>query len=63
MYVRDVDKGNGEINKLDWDVLRMTSEVNVFKEKHHKTKIKDNPDTIILPPVMEDNAQTETISL
>ena len=62
-YVGDVDKGNGEINKVDWDILRMTSEVNVFKEKHHKTKLEDNPDSIILPPVKEDDAQTETISV
>ena len=58
-----MDKGNGEINKFDWEVLKMTSEVNVFKEKHHKTKLEDNPDIIILSPVKEDDVQIETISV
>ena len=62
-YVGDIDKGNGEITKVDWDILEMISKVNMFKEKHHKTKLKDNPDSIILGPVKEDDAQTETISV
>ena len=60
-YVADVKENNGEINKFDWECLAMTSEVNVFKEKHHKTKLEDNPDTLIFPPVTEDNVQRETL--
>lgn len=62
-YVGDVNEDNGEINKFDWDCLKMTSEVDVFKEKHHKTKLEDNPDLIIIPSVKEDDAQVETISV
>ena len=57
----DIDDGRGEINKFDWDCLEILSEVNVYKEKHNKKKLKDNPTAIILDPVKEDDAQRETI--
>ena len=57
----DVDGGNGEIVKVDWDMGEMTSNVNVYKENHHKKKLEDNPTILILGPVKDDDSQVETI--
>ena len=56
-FVGDVEDGHGEINKFDWDCLQISSEINVYKEKHHKKILKENPTRIIIDPVGEDDAQ------
>ena len=60
-FVGDVDDGQGEINKFDWDYLQISGEINVYKEKHHKKILEENPTKIIIDPVGEDDAQQETI--
>ena len=60
-FVGDVDGGNGEIVKVDWNMGALTSDVNVYKESHHKKKLEDNPTTLILGPVKDDDAQVKTL--
>jgi len=62
-FAGDVDGGNGEIVKVDWAMGEMTSDVNVYKEAHHKKKLEDNPTAEILGPVKDDDAQVETLSV
>ena len=57
----DVEDGGGEIIKFDFDVLELPPQVNVYKEKHHKMKLEDDPSIILMPPVKDDDAQRETI--
>ena len=44
-----------------FDVLELSSQVNVYKEKHHKKKLKDDPSIIPMSSVKDDDAQHETI--
>ena len=60
-FVGDVDGGNGEIIKVDWDMGELTSDVNVYKESHHKKKLEDNPSSLLLGPTKDDDAQVETL--
>ena len=39
-YLGDVDGGMGEIVKVDWAMGDMTSNVNVYEERHHKRNSK-----------------------
>ena len=57
----DVEDGGGEIIKFDFDVLEMSPQVNVYKEKHHKKKLEDDESIILMPPVKEDDSQREII--
>ena len=57
----DVEDGGGEIIKFDFDVLALSPQVNVYKEKQHKKMLEDDPSIILMPPVKEDDAQRETI--
>ena len=51
-----VDGGNGEIIKVDREMLETTSDVKLYKENHHKKKLEDNLKSIILGPVKENDA-------
>ena len=62
-FLGDVDDGTSEINKFEWACLASSNKVNLFKEKHHKAKFEENLTTVILPPVKDDDAQRETISV
>ena len=39
----------------------LTSDVNMYKESHHKKKLEDNPSTLLLGPTKDDDAQVETL--
>ena len=39
----------------------MTSDVNVYKERHNKKKLEDNPMDEVLGPIKDDDAQVETL--
>ena len=55
-FVGDVEGGNGKITKVDWAMGEMTSDVNVYKENHHKKKLEDNPKAEIMGPIKDDVA-------
>ena len=59
-FFGDVDGGIGEIVKVDGTMGALTSDVNVYKASHHKKKLDDNPTTLIMGPVKDDNAQVKT---
>ena len=61
--LRDVEDGGGEIIKFDFDVLELSPQVNIYKEKHHKKKLKDDPLIIFMPSVKDDDAQRKTICM
>ena len=60
-FLGGVDGGIGEIVKVDWAMGDMTNDVNVYKERHHKKKLEDNPTDNALGPVKDDDAQVETL--
>ena len=62
-FVDDVEDSTSEFNKFNWACLESSSEINVFKEKYHKTKLKENPTVVILLLVKDDDTQKETISV
>ena len=59
--VGDGKDSGGEIIKFNFDVLELSPQVNVYKEMHHKKKVKDDPSIILMPPIKDDDVQCLTI--
>lgn len=56
-----MEEGFREIAKFDWDCLLPTMEVNVYKVKHYRKKLKEDSSIELFDPPKEDDAQVETI--